>query len=189
MEEKRLLMKLKNGDTAALEKIIKHYTNYVGTIVYNIIGAYMNEEDVEEVVSDVFVTVWKQAEQIKDGCLKGFLAQVARRASIKKLRKIKKEFLTDEDEWLQIPSKQSVEDVVLLKEREEVLRETLKRMDKTDRQIFLRYYYFGQKINDIAYEIGMTPSAVKVRLHRGRTKLKKMIEEGGYFYEDNGVDG
>lgn len=189
MQEKRLLMKLKNGDTAALEKIIKHYTNYVGTIVYNIIGSYMTREDVEEVVSDVFVTVWKQAEQIREGCLRGFLAQVARRASIKKLRDINKEFYAEDDELLQIPDKHSVEEDVLIREREKVLSKALGRMDKTDQQIFLRHYYFGQKVNDIAYETGLTPSAVKTRLHRGRAKLKKMIEEGGYFYEDNGVDG
>lgn len=188
MQEKRLLKKLKNGDTAALEKIMKHYTNYVGAIVYNIIGSYMNNEDVEEVVSDVFVAVWRQAEQIREGCLKGFLAQVARRASVKKLREMKKEFLVEEDEWLQIPGEQSVEEDVLIREREEVLRETLGRLDKTDQQIFLRHYYFGQKVNDIAYETGMTPSAVKARLHRGRAKLRKIIEEGGYFYEDNRVD-
>ena len=50
-----------------------------------------------------------------------------------------------------------------------------------DREIFLRYYYYDQKISEIADEMDMNAETVKSRLRRGREKLKSLIEEGDFY--------
>ena len=63
-DEKKLLADLKRRKCSALEKAIDIYTPYISVIIYNIIGGVMTKEDVEEAVSDTFVSLWRTAETL-----------------------------------------------------------------------------------------------------------------------------
>ena len=65
-------------------------------------------------------------------------------------------------------------------ERAELIRALLNGLPPQDRAIFLRHYYYGQTAADIGAALAMPPSTVKVRLHRGRRKLKELLMERGY---------
>ena len=47
-----------------------------------------------------------------------------------------------------------------------------------DRTLFVRYYYQGDKLKDVAAALGLGLSAAKQRLLRGRKKLKEQLMEG-----------
>ena len=57
MNDAKALALLKKGNEEALEWFIDKYSAYVGTVVNNILHNSMTHEDVEEVTSDVFVTL------------------------------------------------------------------------------------------------------------------------------------
>ena len=40
------------------------------------------------------------------------------------------------------------------------------------------HYYEGYSVEEIADILGLTPSNVTIRLHRGRQKLKKLLGDG-----------
>ena len=63
-------------------------------------------------------------------------------------------------------------------ERDEIVRRAVLALDQPDREIILRYSYYGQKAAEIAAEMDMNAETVKSRLRRGREKLRKMIGEG-----------
>ena len=65
-------------------------------------------------------------------------------------------------------------------ERAELVRALLDQLSPQDRAIFLRHYYYGQTAAEIGGALAMNPSTVKVRLHRGREKLKELLLERGY---------
>lgn len=189
MDEAKLLRKVCRGESKALERLIEQYTAYVTTIVYHIIGSNMSREDVEEVVSDVFVALWQQAEEVHKGKLKGFLSRIARCKAINKLRE-KSIAVTVEDDELELVREENFpEEIYLEKEKRSVVQKALLSMEQPDREIFLRYYYYYQTVAEVAEDMKLTLSAVKSRLSRGRQKLKKTLQEGGYFYEDNRMDG
>ena len=48
-------------------------------------------------------------------------------------------------------------------------------MGQPDRDIFLRFYYYYQSIEDIALEMDINLSTVKSKLRRGRGKLKQTL--------------
>ena len=64
-EEEKLLMRLKNGKRNAIDEAIAVYTPYLSTVLYNMLGNRLPKEDIEEILSDVFVTqiplIWKRA--------------------------------------------------------------------------------------------------------------------------------
>ena len=76
---------LKTNDQQALEWFIDRYSSYVGTIVNNILQKSMSRADVEEVTSDVFVTLWKSSERLIPLNIKGYLSRVARSLALHKL--------------------------------------------------------------------------------------------------------
>ena len=48
-----------------------------------------------------------------------------------------------------------------------------------NRTLFLRYYYCGDKLKDIARALGLTQTAAKQRLFRGRKTLRDTLTKGG----------
>ena len=56
-------------------------------------------------------------------------------------------------------------------------------LPEPDRGIFIRHYYLYQKTGDIAAELDMPASTVRVKLLRGRDKLRTVLAEGGYSDE------
>lgn len=162
MDETKLLRKVCQGNQKAFEQIMERYTAYVATIIYGIIGQNMSTQDVEEVVSDIFVTLWQQAEQVQKGKL---------------------------DEIPLLQEEEFPEQLYLKREKQSVIRQALLSMEHPDREIFLRHYYYYQTVTCIADEMNLSPSSIKSRLARGRQKLKKYLHKGGYFNEDNRMDG
>jgi RNA polymerase sigma-70 factor (ECF subfamily) len=47
--------------------------------------------------------------------------------------------------------------------------------------IFLRRYWFGDSVSDIADALGIRPGTVSTRLSRTRTALKKYLAQEGIF--------
>lgn len=81
----------------------------------------------------------------------------------------------DLDELPALAEGDSPENRVLRREQARLVREAVLGMSQPDREIFLRYYYYLQTSAQIAREMGMEDSTVRVRLMRGRNTLKKTL--------------
>lgn len=112
---------MKRKDASALEGIMNEYGKLVYALAYRILNGLATKEDVEECVSDVFVSIWND---------------------INDYSKLRGSFKT----WILI--------------------------NKLDREIFIRRYFYYEKIEDIAKRKGLTRQAVDSRLFRMRAKLK-----------------
>ena len=137
--------------------------------------------DAEEVVSDAFLALWEHAGQVEPGKLRPWLGRVVRNKALNRLRALGGELPLEED-WLALePDRRpGPAEAVEQAERAELIRALLNGLPPQDRAIFLRHYYYGQTAADIGAALAMPPSTVKVRLHRGRRKLKELLMERGY---------
>ena len=52
-------------------------------------------------------------------------------------------------------------------------------MEEPDHTLFLRPYWYGDKLRDVARDLGLKPSTAKSRLHRGRKALRETLTKGG----------
>ena len=173
MTEAKALKQLQKGSTDALELFIEKYTPYVSTVIYNIIGDTMGIEDVEEVASDVFYTLWSKADRIRPESIRGFLGCVARNMAKNKLRSAGFELPLDEE--LLIVEDTPLEQHCYEAELRKAVQQEVLALKVPDKEIVLRYYYYFQSICAIADEMGMSESNVKVRLHRARKTLKEAL--------------
>lgn len=185
MSDSHLIKGIKNKNQKSLEMIIDKYSNYVSVIVTNIIGYVMSNEDIEEVCTDVFISLWNNTEKIKPTCknLKPYIAAIARNRSKNRLRTVKKVELPINEDVIIIDNK-STEREILNSELSQIINQCVSELIEPDKEIIIRYYYFYEQIKDIAIGLNLKESTVKTKLLRSRQKLKKMILERGYSYED-----
>lgn len=180
MEDKELLNGIKADQKDALAAVIDRYTPYVATVVRDRLGPSCRNADVEEVVSTVFFTLWRERHTIRTSHLRGWLGTVAKNCARAHLRKDGKN-----------SKNVSLEDVILVggdqasklleaKERRRILQKALGELGEPDSGIFIRYYYHEENISSIGRHLDMHPEAVKSRLRRGREKLKEILRREGY---------
>lgn len=173
MKDYKILNRLKKGDIDALDTLMKIYTPYVSTIVWNIMREKMSVQDAEEVVSDVFIAAWQQAKEIDAGSLKGWLAAVSRNIARNKLRKSGKT-IPLEEEYLCLTDTCSFESKI---EERLAIKNAINHLQKQERETLIRHYYFFQPIREIAHDMHLNESTVKSHLRRGRIHLKKYLEK------------
>lgn len=180
MTEARALRAMQRGSEDALGWFIERYTPYVSTVIYNIIGGAMGQADLEEVASDVFLLFWNHAGQIHPASIRAWLGAVARNLAKNRFRQAGRSLPLDED--LILIDEEGPEVLLEHKERDRMVRETVLAMGWPEREIFLRYYYYGQTVKEIAGEMAMPESTVKTKLRRGRERLKSTLTEKGGRY-------
>lgn len=160
-----------------VEKAVRRFTPYVATVITRTLSGWACREDVEELTADVFLKLWEHwAELDRERDLRPWLATVARNRATDWLRcHHPGDPLPPE---LPDPAPGPAE----LAERREWARRLWSAVDnlpEPDRSLFLRYYYQEEKLKTIAGELGLSQSAAKQRLFRGRKALKAALREGG----------
>lgn len=186
MNEEKLISALADGDIKALERIMKKYSGYVCTIVRNFSRGALSEEDIDEISVEVFYKLWSLREKldIKIG-LAAYLSAAARNAVKNRFRKLNPTFedISDlETSGLEISSGFIVEDKAELSIMMECLNEGIEQLPPKDREIFLRFYLYGERSSQIAKAMNISESSVRTNLHRTRAKLKNFMSERGYDY-------
>ena len=183
VEERKLLRRLRKGDPAALSELIRGYGPYVYAIASNIMSHALTPEDVEEVISDAFVSLWENRGRIEGELLRSYLAAIVRNKAKSALRRAHAtEPLDDDLLSIQIPNEP--ERNALMSELRELTRQAVDALGEPDREIFQRHYFLYQKAEEIAADMGMNSATVRTRLARGRKRLKAYLTERGIGCED-----
>ena len=129
-------------------------------------------------ISDVFVTLWRNTDKIIEGKLKGYLCSIARTKTLDKLYYIKEPPLDIDN--LQLEDDFYVEGIAEANETAEVLQQLISEIPEPDREILIRYYYYRQTAPQIAEKLGIKLPTVKSKLQRTREKLRRKLTERGY---------
>ena len=157
MTEEELLKSLKNGSTSALEELIRRYTGYVSSILRRILSGC--RPDCEELTCEVFLVVWNSRDKLQEGKLKGFLGAVARNMAFRRLRSWHETLPLEES--IIVIEEESVEDTALKRDDALLLEKALSMLDKQQRELFVRHYYYGQTVKEAAEAMQVNPSTAK----------------------------
>ncbi len=179
--EQRLAERLKNGDAAALGKIIDAFSGYVCAVIRNFSRGALSEQDVDELCSDVFYRLWQKRDNLDAELgLKAYLSAIARNA-VKNRFRAQKPPAEDIDE-LDIADDFSIEELAERRELMRALYEALETLSDAEREVFLRFYFYGEKSSEIAIKTGAAESSVRSKLSRTRAKLREYLTERGFEY-------
>lgn len=162
-----------------IEDIMNDYTNYIYTIIRN---SYVNlpDEDVEEIVLDVFLTLWNNQGKLDiNKKLSSYIVGITRNLIKKKYRNyITNDNIEDYEE--QLVDLTNIELIFSENEKQNVILNELEKMKNEDKEIFIQYYYEERNIKEISKIFNISESKVKSKLFRIRKKLKKVLNGRGY---------
>ena len=183
--DSELLERLKAGDEEAFETIVDRYSAQTYRVARTITG---NPQDAEEVVQDVFMTVFRKIASFEGrSAFSTWLYRIAVNAAMMKVRgKQEKQERTEEDleRWLPVFDARAQhahpvgawsanpEEAVLQRERREVLRNELATLPTEYRTVVALRDLQGLSSEEAAEILGISPAAVKSRLHRARLALR-----------------
>ena len=183
MEEKLLIRRLQRGDPKALEALMDRDMAFACAVAASILRD--SPQDAEEVVSDAFLALWDNAHKLVSGKVRGYLGTIVRNKAKNRLRELGRELPLEDDVLILEPaSSPGPAETLEQAERTAMVAELLVALSAKDRSIFLRQYYYGQTAAEIGAALAVNPATVKVRLHRGRRKLKELLRKRGYLCED-----
>ncbi len=169
---------IKNNELK-IEEIMAKYNSYIYTIINNF-PINFSKEDEEEIILDVFLTLWNNKEKLDiNKSITAYIAGITKNLILKKARKQKN--LENIDEYQEkLANTQNVELDYLESQKNKFIINELEKMKKEDREIFTQYYYEERKIKEISIMFKISESKVKSKLFRIRKKIKKILKEGGY---------
>lgn len=178
-EEEKLVKALRRGELSALEELLDRYTPYVSSVIARILRG--RQADVEELTADVFLAAWDNRAKLQPGKVKGYLGTIARNRAFNLLR-ASRESLPLEDDVLLLET-EGPDRALDKKETARVVNQALSQLDKPQRELFVRHYYYGQTVQEAALAMGLNQSTAKTWLRRGRAALKAILEQEGYGHE------
>lgn len=128
-----------------------------------------NEEDARDIVQSSFEKLWVHRENVDNEKCKSYLFTVAYNQMIDYIRKQKK-----------ITYQETVEDTHRVGYQEngdarKSLMAALNRLNPTQRSLVMLKDYEGYSYNEIGDITGLSPSQVKVYLHRARLTLRNYL--------------
>ena len=172
---------LKNGKVD-IDKIIDDFYGYVYIIVKNGVSIAITDEDIEEIVSDVFVAIWKNSiNLLKTTEIKPYLIGIAKNVIRNKYRNTELNFSISDYEENLIDTC-NIEKITEENEQNKVILDTLKTVKPKEYEIFIMFYYESKSVKEIAKVLNLSTSNVKTILHRVRKVIKRNLEDGGYSY-------
>lgn len=165
----------------AIRETSAKYGAYCFSIANNILASH---EDAEECVNDAYLAAWNSIPPHRPAKLSTYLGRLVRNISINcwKSRNAQKrggsEWTVALEELRPFEDRsQDLEAELSYQETAASFNRFLKTLPKTERDIFLRRYWFLDPIGDIAESFGFTQSKVASMLLRTRQKLRKHFEK------------
>ena len=166
---------------SAIAETAAKYGGYCRAIASRILKS---PEDAEECLSDTWLNAWNAIPPQEPNCLRLFLGRITRnlaldRYTYRRAEKRNAEFDAVLEELSQCVggSAEADFDAALLGE---AISRYLASCKQVQRQVFLRRYWYGDSIAEIAKAFSFTEAKVKSMLHRARQGLRAFLREEGF---------
>jgi RNA polymerase sigma-70 factor (ECF subfamily) len=172
-----LIERIATGDRAAMQVIYARHRVRVYRFVLRLVA---NHAVAEDLVSDVFLEVWRNADRFQGrSAVTTWLLAIARFRALTALRRTThQEFDEDLAESIEDPS-DNPEVTAQKQDRSEVLRECLSELSANHREIIDLVYYHQKSIEEVAEIVGAPINTVKTRMFYARERLAKLLKAKG----------
>jgi len=167
----------------AITELMARYGNCARRIASNILKDPL---DADECVSEACLQMWNSVPPAQPEHPAAYFCAITRNVCLSRhhantARKRNKFYDTALEELEDtIPALSDVETEADAHRLTEHLNSFLVQLDSASRYLFLRRYWHGDSVADIAEQTGTTPHAVSVRLYRIRQKLQKYLQKEGF---------
>ena len=186
-DEQTLLEGLRHGDPAAFETLVRAYTPRLLAVARRMLG---NDEDARDAVQDGFLNAFRAIDRFEgQSKLSTWLHRIVVNASLMKLRTRRRKpeeslepllpaFVEDGHHAEQFSAWSEPADK--LAERAEIgetVREAIRSLPESYREVLVLRDIEELNTEETARALGISPNAVKIRLHRARQALRTVLDQ------------
>lgn len=182
--EAQLLKDLRNGDRAAFEKLVRTYGNDLYRAAFRVAG---NETDARDAVQDALLSALQHVHGFAGrSSLKTWLYRLTVNATLMRMRSRRRrqevsmddlvqpvEGIREEPAWRFV---ESAETSIARQDVRTAVRAGIDQLGESYRTVLILRDIQGHDTREVAAMLGETEGNIKVRLHRARAALKKLLE-------------
>jgi|APHig6443717497_1056834.scaffolds.fasta_scaffold27409_2 RNA polymerase sigma factor (sigma-70 family) len=151
------------------------------------LGILKSMSDAEECENDTYMKTWDSIPPTRPNVFLAFLSKIIRNLSLDRYDYIHAEkrgsgeilLLLDELSEC-IPDRNNTTEHAEEEELKEIINVFLDSLKADARNIFMRRYWFGDSVQEIAFYSGFGISKIKMSLMRSRKELKAVLEKEGH---------
>jgi RNA polymerase sigma-70 factor (ECF subfamily) len=174
MLEEELIKRAKQGNAAAFQLLVEQYYPVVERFAYQLGN---RRDEIEDITQEVFIRVYRFIDQFSKAKFSTWLYKitlnVTRDAARKKAQNERKLFKIQ----LEREVYPEIEASVLQNEEDRILHISIQRLNEKYSIPIILYYFHDKKYDEIAEILSISLSSVKTRILRGKSMLKKLMEE------------
>ena len=166
----------------AIAESDKKYGSLCRSIALRLLGL---REDAEECVNDTWHAAWNRMPPDRPQALGAFLGRITRNLSVSRWRRDRAQKRYDGMEVLLseledcIPAPGTVEEALDRRRLAQAISAWLDNQTSEDRRLFIRRYWYGDPVKELAAERGERANALSQRLLRLRRALRAFLESEG----------
>lgn len=183
MEDHQIIQLYWDRDQSAIAETDGKYGSFLHSLSWNILRSH---NDAEECVNDTYLRTWNSIPPTRPTAFRAWLGRIARNLSLDrwKLSTAEKRGGAGADLLLGeledcVPSPRDTEKTLEDQEIAALISTFLRTLTAENRWMFLRRYWYGESISDIARQLRCGDGRVKSALHRTRGALRRYLEQEG----------
>ncbi len=182
MEDSAIVALFWSRDPRAVSALQDKYGGACQSLAARLLGS---AEDGQECFNDALHRVWDTIPPQRPASLRAYLMKIARNLAIDRWRERtarrrdgEVSSLTAELEDC-LPAAPSAESAAEGNETAAAIDKWLATLSKEDRVLFVRRYWYGDRVEELAKRRGVSPNSLAQRLFRLRNGLKRALEQEG----------
>jgi RNA polymerase sigma-70 factor (ECF subfamily) len=172
--DEMLIARIAAGDRLAMRTLFARHRTAVYRWLLRFVG---NEAVAEDLLSDVFLDVWRQADRFQArSSVSTWLLAIARFKALS-ARRTRKDAELDETIEATVADPADNPEVMLEKKnREELVRAALNNLSPEHKEVIDLVYYHEKSVDECAQILGVPSGTVKTRMFYARKKVKEMVK-------------
>jgi RNA polymerase sigma-70 factor, ECF subfamily len=172
--DEMLVERIAGGDKLAMQVLFARHRTAIYRWLLRFVG---NETVAEDLVSDVFLDVWRQAGRFEGrAAVSTWLLSIARFKALSARRRRPDAELDEVIEATVADPTDDPEVMLEKKNRDELVREALTTLSSEHREIIDLVYYHEKSVEECAQILSIPRATVKTRMFYARKKLAEMVE-------------
>jgi RNA polymerase sigma-70 factor (ECF subfamily) len=175
--DEALIGLIAEGDKRAMQVL---YARHNVRVYRFILRMTANQSLAEDLVSEVFLDVWRQAENFESKSqVSTWLLAIARYKALSALRRRHDEHLDDEMAASIEDTADNPESAVGIKDRNSIVQKCLTQLSSAHREVIDLVYYHEKSVDEVAKIVGVPPATVKTRMFYARNKMADLLRQAG----------
>lgn len=181
ISNKILMERIKSSDQKAFGVL---YDRFWESMYLKAFAVLSNKSKAKDIVQEVWISLWERRHKIDNNNIEGYLFNAIRFKIFNEFRNSKnKKTLIDNyiKSYNTLNTSNNIDDIINLKETQNLIQDSVEKLPKKCKEVFVLSRYDGLKNNEIAQKLEISQRTVETHISNALKVLKNSVALGLTF--------